>query len=106
VDQATKEKLTKEHGELAFAVVAGVEFAFKCPTDTDYEEYQQAILNAGNDRKKIGPAFRQYCLSCVVAPSPDELAAAFRKQPAAPSRIADKLSELAGADVEVTVKKG
>jgi hypothetical protein len=106
VDAEKEKKLRQEHGDLVVVTVAGVEFTFKTPTDTDYEEYQQAILNAGNDRKKIGPAFRQYCLSALVDPGPDELAGAFRKQPAAASRIADKLSELAGADVEITVKKG
>ena len=36
----------------------------------------------------------------------DALEAAFRVQPASAARIADSLSDLAGASVEVTVKKG
>lgn len=106
MEKSVEAKLRQEHGELVVAKIAGVEFAFKTPTDTDYEEMQEGILKAGNDKKRIGPVFRQYCMSALVHPTTDELETALRKQPAAAARIADALSDLAGAEIEISVKKG
>ena len=111
MDKKTEAELREKYGDLVIAKVAGKEFAFKTPTDTDYEEFQQGIAKAGtSDKVKLGPLLREYCLKSLVAPAPpggtDDLEAAFRVQAAAAAKIADKLSDLAGADVEITVKKG
>lgn len=111
MDKAKEAKLHEQHGDLVIAKIAGKEFAFKRPEDTDYEEFQQGIAKVGsNDKVKIGPLFREYCMKSLVDPplpsGADVLEQAFRVQPATAARIADKLSDLAGADAEVTVKKG
>jgi hypothetical protein len=112
VDKQTETELRHKHGDIAIAKVAGKEFAFRTPTDTDYEEFQQGLIKVGNDKAKAGPTFREFCLKCLVYPEVsgkpdlDSLEASFRAQPATPLKIGDKLSELAGADVEITVKKG
>lgn len=112
MDKAIEAQLREKYGDIAVAKVAGKEFAFQTPTDTDYEEFQQSIIRLGNDKIKGGPVFRELCLKSLVYPEAggkpdvDSLEAAFRKQPASALKISDKLSELAGSDVEITVKKG
>jgi len=112
VDKQKEAELRAQHGDLVVAKIAGKTFAFKTPTDTDYESFIQEHAKVGGDKVKIGPLFREYCLKSLVFPETggkpelDALEAAFRAQPATAAKIADKLSDLAGADVEVTVKKG
>jgi hypothetical protein len=106
VDRAKEEELRKEHGDLVVATIVGKKFAFKTPTDTDYEDFQQSVIKLGNDKAKAGPVFREFCLKALVFPSADELEAAFRAKPASAPKICDSLADLAGASVEITVKKG
>lgn len=106
MDKEKEAELREKHGDLLISKIAGVEFAFQTPTDTDHEEYLNKLVKAANDKGKLGPAYREYCLRACVHPGPDELAAAFMKQPAAAQKVGDALEKLAGADVEITVKKG
>lgn len=109
MDKKQEAELRQKHGDLVIARVAGKEFAFATPTQTDYEQLVQSIAKVGSsDKVKLGPTFREFCLKSVVFPDDDavgQLEGAFQKQPAAATTIANALQDLAGADVEVSVKK-
>lgn len=109
MDKKQEAELREKYGDIVIAKVAGKEFAFQTPTQTDYENLVQAIGKAGtSDKVKLGPTFREFCLKSVVYPEPDptsQLEAAFVAQPASAPTIANALQDLAGADAEVTVKK-
>ncbi|MBA2724287.1 MAG: hypothetical protein H0U56_15645 [Methylibium sp.] len=97
-------QLRSQHGDLVIArTPKHGDLAFKCPTDTDHEEFQEAVTKAKTHKSA---AVRQYVLSCLVFPKREEAAEVFSKLPALPPTLADKLSDLAGADIELNVKKG
>lgn len=105
MDKAREAKLREEHGDLVIAKIAGKEFAFKTPTQTDFETLVNAISQG---KAKLGPLMREFCLKSVVHPEPggiEALEAAFAAQPASALTVGNALQELAGADSEVVVKK-
>ncbi|MFO7179580.1 MAG: hypothetical protein DIU78_012860 [Pseudomonadota bacterium] len=97
-------QLQAEHGSLAHFVVGGQLFAFRKPTLEEWEDFQDSVSTG---RKKRGVAYRELAMRCLVEPGDlDALAALFERNPGFNARIGDALSDLAGADLEVTVKKG
>ena len=96
-------KIRAEHGDVVVAKIGGVEFIFKTPTQESYEDFQEKVVK---DRSNKSAAVREYCLRSLVEPGADALEAAFKKAPATAGKIADQLSTLAGAEIEVTIKKG
>lgn len=103
MDNDTKKGLEAQHGDLIYAKLSGKEFAFKCPNQTDYEEFQAQMQK---DRSKGVLWSRQLCLKALVEPGPDVLEQAFNRYPAAPPAIALELEKLAGSEVEIIAKKG
>jgi len=96
------EALEQEHGPCAHAVTGdGKLLAFRCPSLDEWEEYQDNLSKG----KRRGPTFRDLAQQVVVEPSVEELQAIFKKMPAISARIADGIADLAGAAVEVSVKK-
>lgn len=106
MDKEKEAELRQKYGSIVIAKVGGIECVFRPPTDTDYEAMQDGILKAQGDKQKIGPVFRQYCLASLIEPSLDDFAALLVRYPAVAPRIADALSDLAGAEVEIVTKKG
>lgn len=96
-------KLRQEHGDLVVARTKHGDLAFRCPTDMEHEDFQEALIKAKSNKSA---ACRQYCLSALAFPKRDAAVAIFEKLPALPASLADHLSDLAGANVEITVKKG
>lgn len=88
--------------ELATLAVEGTEYQFRAPTLEEFEEYEDAL--SGSKRK--GPAFRQLCQKCLVKPELAALQELFRSKPATSVAIANTLCDMAGATIELTVKKG
>lgn len=91
--------LTAKHGSVAHVVCAGKLHAFRCPTLDEFEDYQENL-----SKKRRGVCFRELAQQTCVT-SLEELQAAFQKIPVLATRISDALTELAGGDIEVTVKK-
>jgi hypothetical protein len=84
--------LTTEGGKLLF---------FRALTLDEYEDYQDRL-----GKGKRGPILREMAQVTCVNASPEELSTEFQKTPALAGRVSDALAELAGGDLEVTVKKG
>lgn len=103
MDAAEKKKLEAEHGEVLYAKLGGVEFAFRKPNQTDYEEFQAQMQK---DRAHGVAWSRELCLKSLITPSVEELETAFRRLPASPPVIALELEKLAGSEIEITAKKG
>jgi len=96
-------RLRAENGDLVVVKAKGQTLVFRTPSDTAWEEFQDKVSSGKGGR---GPALREVCLRSLLAPTRDEAAAVFVTQPALPAKIADKLADLAGAEAEITVKKG
>jgi hypothetical protein len=61
----------------------------------------EAFINAANDSKvDKAVAMRNYALSSVVHPDREAATEIFKKKPFLPSRIAARVSEMAGADAK------
>ncbi len=103
MDTAEKKKIEAENGDVVYAKLGGVEFAFRKPNQTDYEEFQAQMQK---DRAHGVAWSRELCLKSLITPSVEELEAMFRRYPAAPPSIALELEKLSGSDVELTTKKG
>lgn len=97
-------QLRQQHGEIVVAKTKHGDLAFRCPTDVEHEDFQEGL---GKPKANRSAVFRQYCLAACVFPKSREAAAAiFEKLPALPAKLTDVLSDLAGFNVEITVKKG
>jgi len=98
-------ELKEKYGELAQASIDGVTYAFRCPKQDEFEEYQAAVTRARDRKSMAGPHYRQLANQCCVTHNHEELDKLFQARPAAPIKICDVLAEMAGADIEFTVKK-
>jgi len=94
-------ELIREHGMCAHLEVGGQLFVFRAPTLEEWEDYQDKLV-----KRTRGVCFRELAQVTCVYPSVDELQKLFERVPAVATRIADAVSDLAGADLELTVKKG
>lgn len=95
------EEIEREHGRVASAVIQGQLYAFRAPTLEEWEEYQDGL-----GKRPRGACFRELSQITCVHPSLDELQQLFDRLPGIGARIADAVADLAGADIELTVKKG
>ena len=101
--EETEAKLRQEHGDLVVAKTKHGDMAFRTPTDTEHEDFQETLTKPKSNKSA---ACRQYCLCAVVFPKRDAAVTIFEKLPALPAQLADNLSDLAGGNAEITVKKG
>jgi len=93
--------LWEAHGKVAHAVIENTLYAFKAPSQDEWEEHQSRL-----EKEKLrGPVWRSLALLCCVTHTTEEIAELFEKYPGLPVRIADAISDLVGADIEFTVKK-
>ncbi len=102
-------ELRKEHGEVAVARTRFGDFVFKPPELEDYEIFKDKLLDAQNPNSKqsLGAAQREFCQCCLAdATQLSDLQTYFKKQPGSVAKIADRLGDLAGNEVEVEIKKG
>lgn len=97
-------KLEQDHGPCASTQTPdGTFFAFRRPSLDEWEDFQEK-LSKGRPR---GACFRELAqITCIYPEDMSALNAAFDRWPALPPRLSDALSDLAGAEIEVTVKKG
>lgn len=103
-------ELRKKHGALVECVtpkdprnpdVSNVQLAFRSPNQEEYEDWQE-----GMKKDRMGPTFRSLCLRTRVLPESEELLIkVFEHWPGLAARIQDKVTDLGGADIQVTVKK-
>ena len=103
MDKETEAKLRAEHGDLIVVKFPSRVTAFRVPTQPEYEDFQEKLAK---DRSNKTAAIRELCMRCLVHPEPDDLEALFKRYPASAPKISDQLATEAGADVEITVKKG
>jgi hypothetical protein len=95
------DELEATHGRCAQVEIAGRLYVFRAPTLDEWEDYQDSL-----GKKRRGVCFRELSQLTCVHPTLEELQALFASLPAIATRIADAVSDLAGADIELTVKKG
>lgn len=95
------EELQREHGRVASAEIQGQLYVFRAPTLEEWEEYQDGL-----GKRPRGACFRELSQVTCVHPSVGELQELFDRLPGIGARIADAVADLAGADIELTVKKG
>jgi hypothetical protein len=94
--------LKAEHGQVAYLELPGGRLiAFKKPTLEAWEDYQEA-----RQKQTTGLAQRQLCLATRLLPQEAaELNEIFKEYPALNARISDAVIEMAGVDMNLTVKK-
>ena len=102
LDEETKEKLKKEHGELLAVQSKSGTLVFKSPSEPVFGQFTAAV-----SKENANPldAMMVYCLNCAVYPSREAVAVAFTAQPGLPTTIANHLNEMAGAGSSVEVSK-
>jgi hypothetical protein len=79
---------------------SGKPLKFRCPTLAEWESYQTRYRKLGR------VAFCDLAQMTRLEVSETELAAHFEDAPIAAENIANRVAELAGADADVTAKKG
>jgi hypothetical protein len=96
--------LAKEHGEIVHATLPdGQLIAFRRPTQEEWEDLQHALRSG----KRAPLVYRELALRTAVEPTDlEKLGAIFERRPALPALLSDQMSDLVGADIEFTVKKG
>lgn len=99
--KAKVEALQKEHGRTAATVMEdGTLLVFRAPDLDEWEEFQESLKT-----KRRGAAYRELAQLTCVHPELEALQKVFKKYPAASIPIANVLSEMAGGEIELTVKK-
>lgn len=99
---AKLEEIKTQHEMCAHFEVGGQLFVFRAPELEEWEEYQEKLTKT----TARGPLYREISQLMLVYPTTLEpLQSLFKRSPAAATRIADAVTELAGADLELTVKK-
>jgi|SRR5690606_3562591 len=99
---AKLEELQRAHGNCAHVEVGGKLYVFRAPSLEEWEDYQEKLAKG----RVRGACFRELAQVTCVHPEVEDLQALFERIPAIATRIADAVSDLAGADIELTVKKG
>lgn len=102
MDESTLAELKAKHGPIAVVRSRGDTLVFKTPAPADWEHFQDRIHAGKGSRSAL---FREIAIQSVVHPSVDELTRIFENRPALPANISNHLADLAGADLEVEVKK-
>jgi hypothetical protein len=97
---ATIADLEKKHGKIAHLVLDGELLAFRRPELEEWEAYQEDL-----GKRPRGVCYRQLALVTILSPTTEKLNDFFARYPALNARIADAVTELAGANLEFTVKK-
>lgn len=96
-------ELEKLYPRNAHVVLDGKLFFFRSPDLDEFEDYQSALSKG---EKLRGACFRELAQVTLIEPDVEELQKTFEAYPVFPARIADSLSEVAGSEIELTVKKG
>jgi hypothetical protein len=92
----------KQHGDIAVVATKYGVLVFKSPSLDAHERWQEKFADGKSSKSS---ATREYVLSALVQPARDEAAAIFEKMAALPPKVANKLAEMIGADIEIEVKK-
>lgn len=100
-NQQKLEELQAKHGRIAHVEVDGKLFAFRAPSLDEWEDYLESLT-----KKRRGVCHRELAQVVLAHPALEDLQALFQSQPGITARIGDAVAELAGNDIEVTVKKG
>jgi hypothetical protein len=95
-------ELEQQHGECGRLDVNGKMFVFRALSLEEFEDYHARARAADVQ----GPINREFAQIALVHPTLEELQALLRSKPALSLRISDKLTAMAGAEIEFTVKKG
>lgn len=104
MNSSNETKLTElgsQHGRVAHVELDGKLYVFRAPTLDEWEDFQEAL-----GKKRHGACFRELAQVTLVHPTLEDLQAMFQAHPGITARIGDAVGDLAGADIEVTVKKG
>lgn len=104
------EALFEQHdGHLASFEVAGQLYAFRAPTQAEYDAAHARITKAGVG-DVLGPIHRETAQKTLVHPAGDagleKLRALFSRQPLAATKMWKALEQLCGSDVECTMLEG
>lgn len=81
----------------------GHRFVFRKPTQDEYEDYLEGVQT----KQRRGPVYRDLAQRCVEGGDSEFqlVVKAFENNPAAPKRVCDQLTTLAGDELEVEVGK-
>ena len=100
-DDKLKE-LQGQHGDILTAPTKHGTLYFKTPTQGDHERWLEKV---NSDKGSKTAHTREYVLSSLVSPSREQAIGVFERLGALPPKIAEKLAEMAGTDVELEIKK-
>jgi len=99
-DEALK-ALRKEHGDIVYFTKGALLFAFRAPTQDEYENTHERIRKGD----PLGVVNRELCQLTQVSGTLEQLTQVFEKAPRIPMVVGDELAELAEGGIEVSVKK-
>lgn len=93
--------LREKHGEIAIFEVPARLGGILIAAVPENPRVTEAFINAANDSKvDKAVAMRNYANASVVFPDREAAAEIFKKKPFLPSRVAARVSEMAGADAK------
>lgn len=92
----------KHNARVAHVEVNGKLYVFRAPSLEEWEDHQERLMKA----PRRGPVLRELAQITLAHPTLEELQELFAIYPGIMARIGDAVAELAGADIELTVKKG
>jgi hypothetical protein len=98
-NKAKLAELRKAHGDIASVEVQGELYAFRTPSQDEFEAYQSRRQKGVDDP---GVCYRDLAQKCCVTDQ-GALQELFKRKPAINVNFANRLAEMAGADIELTV---
>lgn len=108
VTKAQMQQFRQEYGQdavKALAVPIGdetLEFVVRKPSRLEYERQTETVLKAREGKiAQAMSASRTLVLTCTLAPSQEQVAAALDKYPALADKLSEPIGAMAGADAEV-----
>lgn len=97
------EELERKHSELFVSRSTLGESLFRCPSDGEYADMQDAV--ASGKPEILRNAARKYALRCVVWPERSVLEELLKRRPGLAISIASDINKMAEGDVETRAKK-
>lgn len=102
MDQKVIDQLKEEHDEVYILTADEHEVVVRPPTDKEFERF---AASSANDAKLLS-AMNTLVLDVTLHPSREEMKALFKRRPGLGASLGKQVVKLAGANLEVEVKKG
>lgn len=93
IEDSVVEALRSKHSEVWTLSVGGYDFAFKMPSEDEYERFTGKVADSP---KEMPSAARRLARDCIVHPSQDRLTEIFAKRPGLPLAIVEEILPIAG----------